>query len=347
MPFECPRSIGRRAFTRIAAGAAAMPIAAQAGHAGALRTVSVMTFGSTWQRVLKPRAAALRKEAGIELVPVIENSSMEGLARLQASHAHPGADVWFTAQSIALRAATIPGLFLKLPIAKMPNLQKLMKGAYSDDFVAYWWFPTGIVYRPDLVPGGKIESWQQLFTPPFRNQVALPAPSVYPGRTILVAALLNGGSIDNITPGIEFLGKMRKQIAMFDSSDSVARHALANGDIWAMMGSPSAYKELADQHIPVAMVCPKPTPLTFEGMMLVNNGNESAAAEFVNRSLASDWQQFMTNVYYLAPVNVDAHAPKGLQKLLPSPADVYIVDEAKVNARLGVWTEQFNAAMAK
>ena len=218
---------------------------------------------------------------------------------------------------------------------------------YSDEFVAYWYFPTGIVYRPDLVPGGKIESWQDLFTPAFRNEVALTAPSVYPGRTILIAALLNGGSIDDVKPGIEFLGRMRNQVAMFNTSDTVARRALASGEIWAMLGSPSALKELADQHIPVAMVCPKPTPLIFEGMMLVNNGNGDAAADFVNQALAADWQQFMTDVYNLAPVNTEARAPESLLKLLPSPENVYIVDEAKVNANLGAWTEQFNAAIGK
>ena len=169
----------------------------------------------------------------------------------------------------------------------MPNLQKLVPGSTTDNFVAYWYFPTGIVYRPDLVPGGTVETWQQLFTPPFRNEIALPAPSVYPGRTIIVAALLNGGSIDDVGPGIEFLGPMRDQVAMFHSSDTTARRALARGEVWAIMGSPSALKELADQNIPAAMVCPKPTPLIFEGMVLVRNGNEDAAAEFVNRALAA------------------------------------------------------------
>ena len=344
MPTLSRRTLGA-ALASTALVSTALP--APAVRAQAARRVSVMTFGSTWERVLKPFAPKLKQDTGLEIVPVIENSSMEGLAKLQASRARPGVDVWFTGQAAALRAATDPGLFLKLPTAAMPNLQKLVPGAYSDDFVAYWSFPTGIVYRPDLVPGGRIESWQDLFKPGMKNEIALPTPSVYPGRTILVAALLNGGSIDNVQPGIDFLGRMRDQVAMFNSSDTTARRALARGEIWAMMGSPSALKELADQNIPVAMACPKPTPLIFEGMVLVNNGNGDAAAEFVNRALAADWQQFMTDTYNLAPVNRDAHAPEALQKLLPGPDAAYVVDEAKVNARLGQWTEAFNAAISK
>lgn len=311
------------------------------------KVVRVMTFGSTWQKVLKPLAAEFKQETGYDIVPVIENSSAEGLAKLQASRAHPGVDVWFTGEAIALRAATDSELFLPLPKDKIPNLSQLMPGAVSDKFVAYWYFPTGIVYRPDLVPGGKVSSWQELFTPPFKNKIALPQPTVYPGRTILIAALLNGGSIDNVEPGIRFLGQHRDQVAMFHSSDTTARKALASGEVIAMLGSPSAVKELADQNIPVAMVSPKPTPLIFEGMMMVNNGNADAAAVFINHALSKQWQEFMTNAYNLAPVNKDAAPAPALVKVLPTPDNAVTFDENKINQRLGEWTEKFNTAISQ
>jgi len=338
--------LSRRASLRGAAALALSPLAAPAVRAQA-RRVSVLTFGSTWERVLKPLAPQLQQDTGIELVPVIEASAVEGLARLQASRAKPGVDVWFAGEAVAMRAATDNGLLLPLPTDKMPNLAKLMPGSHNAMFVAYWYFPVGIVYRPDLVPGGRVTSWNDLFQPAFRNEVALPAPSVYPGRAILVAALLNGGSIDNVKPGIEFLGRMRDQVAMFHSSDTVARRALARGEVWAIMGSPSAVKELADQGIPVAMICPKPTPLIFEGMTLVNNGNADAAATFINRSLAADWQKFMTDVYNLGPVNTEVKPAEALAKVMPAPEDAVSFDEAKINERLGTWTEQFNAAIGR
>lgn len=311
------------------------------------RVVRVMTFGSTWEKVLKPLSAEFKQETGIQIVPVIENSSAEGLAKLQASRAHPGVDVWFTGEAIALRAATDSSLFLPLPKDKIPNLSQLMPGAASDKFVAYWYFPTGIVYRPDLVPGGKITSWQTLFTPPFKNKIALPLPAVYPGRTILIFSLLHGGSIDNVDPGIQFLGQHRDQVAMFHSSDTAARKALASGEIIAMLGSPSAVKELSDQHIPVAMVSPKPTPLIFEGMMMVNNGNAAAAAEFINHALSAKWQAFMTQAYNLAPVNKQVKAAPALINLLPTPENAVKFDEQKINEHLGEWTEKFNNVISQ
>lgn len=311
------------------------------------KEVRVMTFGSTWERVLKPLAPEFKKETGIQIVPVIENSSAEGLAKLQASRAHPGVDIWFTGEAIALRAATDKSLFVPLPKDKIPNLAKLMPGAYDDMFAAFWYFPTGIVYRPDLVPGGKITSWNDLFKPQFKNAIALPAPTVYPGRTILIMAMLHGGSIDNVKPGIDFLAKMKNQVAMFQSSDTVARKALARGDVMAMLGSPSAVKELADQHISVAMATPWPTPLIFEGMMMVNNGNTDAAAAFINYALSDSWQKYMTNVYNLAPVNKDVEPAPALAADLSTPKNLVKFDEAKINEHLGEWTDMFNKAVAQ
>lgn len=324
--------------------AAALPSTATAAD----KVVRVMTFGSTWEKVLKPKAEQFKAETGYEIQPIIQNSSAEGLAKLQASRAAPGVDVWFTGEAIALRAATDKDLFVPLPKEKIPNLAKLMPGAVSDRFVAYWYFPTGIVYRTDLVPGGKVTSWQQLLEEPaFKNKVALPMPTVYPGRTIVIASLLAGGSIDDVKPGIAYLGKHRDQVAMFHSSDTAARKALASGEISAMLGSPSAVKELSDQKIPVAMVSPKPTPLIFEGMMIVAGGNTDAAAAFIDHALSEDWQAHMTRVYNLAPVNRNVAPADALVAVLPTPENAYKVDEAKVNAELGTWTEQFNAEIAK
>jgi putative spermidine/putrescine transport system substrate-binding protein len=339
------RRFSRRCLLAAIAATAVLGAGSNAFAQG--KQVKVMTFGSTWERVLKPLAPAFKQETGIEIVPIIQNSSAEGLAKLQASRQSPGVDVWFTGEAIAMRAATDKELFVPLPKDKLPNLGKLIPGASNDMFVAYWYFPTGIVYRPDLVPGGKVTAWSDIFQPAFKNAIALPAPTVYPGRTILIASLLNGGSIDNVKPGIEFLGKMRDHVAMFNSSDTNARRALARGEIMAMIGSPSAVKELADQNIAVAMVSPKPTPLIFEGMMMVKNGNEDAAATFINRSLAADWQKHMTDIYNLGPVNKEVAPAEALVKVLPTPENAVTFDEAKINQRLGEWTEEFNKAIAK
>lgn len=323
-------------------------VTAVSSQAGAEeKVVRVMTFGSTWEKVLKPLAGQFKEQTGIQIVPVIENSSAEGLAKLQASRANPGVDVWFTGEAIALRAATDKDLFVDLPKDKLPNIEKLMPGAVDGKFVAYWYFPTGIVYRPDLVPGGKITAWEDLFKPEMKNKVALPLPTVYPGRTILIASLLNGGSEDDVKPGIELLAKHKDDIAMFHSSDSNARKALAGGEIAAMLGSPSAVKQLKDEGIPVAMVSPKPTPLIFEGMMMVNNGNTDAAATFINAALSDEWQLHMTNVYNLAPVNRNVKPAESLADVLPTAENAVKFDEAKINANLGAWTEAFNAAIAR
>ncbi|MNY80801.1 hypothetical protein D3C86_2220270 [compost metagenome] len=55
----------------------------------------------------------------------------------------------------------------------------------------------------------------------------------------------------------------------------------------------------------------------------------------------------MTDVYNLAPVNVDVEPAEALKVNLPSKENAVRLDEAKINENLGAWTDEFNAVIAK
>src|SRR4029079_19598915 len=107
-------------------------------------------------------------------------------------------------------------------------------------------------------------------------------PSFHPGRMILVASLLDGGSIDNIDPGLAKLQAIKKNVAFWYNSDPQARKALAQGEVSVMVTSSSTIKTLADQGVVVKMVSPKPAPIIFEGVTILKGGKEDLAAQFVN-----------------------------------------------------------------
>jgi putative spermidine/putrescine transport system substrate-binding protein len=86
--FNQPTLLSRLLATAALTAVLFAPVAAQAQ-----KRVTVMMFGSTWERVFKPLAPAFQKETGLEIVPVIENTSIEGLAKIQAMRARPEVDV--------------------------------------------------------------------------------------------------------------------------------------------------------------------------------------------------------------------------------------------------------------
>ena len=311
------------------------------------KRLTVMMWGATWERIFKPLSEEFKKETGITLEVVTQTTGIEGLAKIQATRAKPEVDVWFTSEQVAIRAMTDTGLFAPLPVDKIPNIKQLRPGAANDMFAALYYAPLGIVYRPDLVPGGKITSWNELWQPAFKNKVSLPVPSIFPGKMILIASLLNGGSINNIEPGLELLAQQKDQVAAFHSADAQARRALAQGEIWAMMTSPSAVNALKDLNIPAAMASPFPAPLFFEGMMMVRGGKEDLAAIFINKALSKEWQQHVTNVYNMGPARLDVPPSETFAAAMPKPGDEVVFDEKFLNENVGKWTERFNTMMRR
>lgn len=341
-----PNPTRRPVLAALAAAAVIGAVAAPLPAAAQDKTLTVMMWGATWERIFKPLAADFKKETGITLEVVNQTTATEGLAKLQATRAKPQVDVWFTNESTALRAATDKQLFVPLDPAKIPNIKSLMKGASSDMFAALYYGAVGIVYRPDLVPGGKINSWNDLWKPEFKNKVSLPVPTIFPGKMIIVASLLNGGTQTDPDPGIAFLGKV-KQNVIFHNADAQARRALAQGELWAVVTTPSAVGALRDQNIPVAMASPKPTPLFFEGMMMVRSGKEDLAATFINKVLSPEWQRYVTETYNMGPTRSDVPPSAMFKDAAPKPGDAVIVDEEFMNLNIGKWTEKFNAMAGK
>jgi putative spermidine/putrescine transport system substrate-binding protein len=327
------------AFAMVAVGVA--PAAAQE------KKITLLIWSSTWNGLIKPLAEQFTKDTGIAVDIEVEASSMEGLVKVQAMRGKPTADVWFTAQGVAQRAASDPGLLAPMPIEKLSNWKDVVAGGTSPTFAAAYYYPFGIVYRPDLVPGGTISSWEELWGPAFENKLALPAPSFFSGRMILVASLLSGGGIDNVDPGIEKLKKIKKNAAFWFTSDPQARKALAQGEVSVMVTSSSTVKTLADQGVVVKMVSPKPAPIIFEGVTILKGGKEEMAAQFVNYVISQSWQKTITEVWNMGPVNKNV-APAGkFADVLPKPGDSVTFDETTINERLGGWTEKFNQAIGQ
>ncbi|MFO1160498.1 MAG: extracellular solute-binding protein [Reyranellaceae bacterium] len=330
------------------AAIAALVLAAGATPALAQqKKITLLIWSSTWNGLIKPLAEQFTKDTGIAVDIEVQASSMEGLVKVQAMRGKPTADVWFVAQGVAQRAATDPGLLAPMPVDKLSNWSDIMAGGTSPTFAAAYYYPFGIVYRPDLVPGGAITSWEQLWGAGFENKLTLPVPSFHAGRMILVASLLNGGSIDNIEPGLDKLKQIKKNVAFWYSSDPQARKALAQGEVSVMVTSSSTIKTLADQGVTVRMVSPKPAPIIFEGVTILKGGKEDLAAQFVNYVLSPQWQKVITEIWNMGPVNKKV-APAGkFADVLPKPGDAVVFDESVINERLGAWTEKFNQVIGK
>lgn len=309
------------------------------------KSITLLIWGTTWQNPMRELSEAFTKETGIKVGWETQQSSGDGLVKLQAMRDRPSVDVWFTTDSVAQRASADKQLFADLPLGKIPNTQQLIKGAAASYFTAEASYPLIVIYRPDMV-SKPITRWEDLWDPSLRNKIAAPNMSMFQGWLLALCAVLAGGSEKNIDPGFKKLQALKSNVALFYSSDQQARQSVAQGEAAVLIGITSHSKWIADQGVTIKTSAPRPTPIGFDGCMLVRSGKEDLAAQYINYILQPGVQEIIANRRGVAPVNRNAKIPGSLQGLFPPEDQALVFDNAIINANIGKWTERFNRDIA-
>jgi putative spermidine/putrescine transport system substrate-binding protein len=103
------------------------------------------------------------------------------------------------------------GLYAPYKVAKYSTIPKNMKDARARWYGDYWG-AISIGYNEDLVkPAPK--TFKDLLKPAYKNKVALngnPLTSNSAVSGVFAAALANGGSLNNVSPGIDFFRQLKK-----------------------------------------------------------------------------------------------------------------------------------------
>jgi spermidine/putrescine-binding protein len=304
------------------------------------QSITILIWGTTWQGVMKDIAASFTASTGIAVQVQTQTTSGESLVKLQAMKADPTVDVWFTTSSVAERAVKDTTLFADLPMAELGNTKDLDPSAMTPYWVAAYGYPLGIIYRPDMVTG-TITGWEDLWSEGFVNKIGAPAISSYQARMLLIAALLNGGGIDNIEPGFAKLKSWRKNIAFWYTSDAQSRKALAQGEVSVLIGPPGAAKALRDQGVKVEMISPKPAPQLYDVMTIVKTPKQQMAARFIDFVLSPQSQSAIATKLEEEPVNKLAQVPAHLKAELAAPGNSVSFDENVINANFDKWSNEF------
>ncbi|MBD1586018.1 ABC transporter substrate-binding protein [Pseudomonas typographi] len=312
----------------------------------ASQEIAVMAWGTTWEQGLQVVADKFEKQTGIHVVPVTQSGSADGYARLQSMQDAPKIDIWFSTSSLAARVTPDKKLFAPIPDAALSNVSALIPGAKAPTWVAAYYYPLSIIYRPTLVTH-PITAWADLWKPEFKDSLAVPDVQTYQARMLMVSALTHGGSIDNVDPGFTALKQLRPNIAMFYGSDSDSRRALAQGEVSVLIGPPSQAKPLSDAGVDVTVVSPKPAPVMFDVMTLVNTPKQAMALKFIDFVLSAESQSTISTLYNMGPVNHNVKAAPELAAVLPKESDQVSFDEAKINDHVAQWNERFNAEISR
>ena len=308
------------------------------------KALTVMLWGATWNVGVKDVAKKFEEKYGVPVKAVMQSGSSEGLAKMMAAQGKPGVDVWFC--DSAMPSTAPPGLIADIDPNKITNRADLVEGALNKKYVAQLYYPQGIIYRKDICPM-EIKTWEDHWRPEFKKQLAVPPPSFDQGTFLVVAAKINGGSETNIQPGFDKIKQLMPNVVTFYDNDSTSRKLLAQGEVSVLIGNTGSLDYLTEAGIPAEVVNPKPTPVSFDVMTVVNNGNEDLAHKFIDMMVSKWAQEISVLPHKCAPVNSKVDATEILTNDFPKPEDSLIIDHAAVKDNLAKWIEQWDKEFVK
>ena len=117
-------------------------------------------------------------------------------------------DVVDVGQAVALANTSKFAPYQVTEWSDIPAGAKEATGLWYNDYGGYM----GIGYDPSKVPGGTINSIQDLLGSGFKNKVALagdPTKSNQGLNGVIMAAVANGGSLDDVSKGVDFFHQLK------------------------------------------------------------------------------------------------------------------------------------------
>jgi len=153
---------------------------------------------------------AFSKKYGIKITSANPNGSsqeeVDAIKNLAGTSSAP--DVVDVGLSVALANTALFAPYKVATWNDIPAAQKEASGLWWQDYGGNM----GIGYDPSKVPGGTINSVADLLGPGFKSKVALagdPTKSNQALNGLIMASLANGGSVDDVSKGVDFFHSLK------------------------------------------------------------------------------------------------------------------------------------------
>ncbi|NQV79538.1 MAG: ABC transporter substrate-binding protein [Alphaproteobacteria bacterium] len=259
---------------------------------------------------------------------------------------NPEIDIAFLSLPVAMKAIKTEGVFMDLPMNLIPNakdVDPIFYDLYDRKAVGFNYAPYGLVYRTDKVTPAPT-SWGDLWKPEFAGKILLPDLSgggAY--ETVVIAAILNGGSETDLEPGYEALKRLKKDVFRFYKNNNEPIPIYEQGQ--AIIGgwySARAYA-IQDKGVPFDFVTPKEgSPVGVLSYHIAKNSkNRDLAVEFVNFSLSKQAQEVFANNMEYGVVNRDAVITGRARQRIATHDQLMRLDWKKIEPQMSAMAERW------
>jgi putative spermidine/putrescine transport system substrate-binding protein len=280
------------------------------GNKGGAKEITVAGNGGVIERTIRDVIAPkYEKETGIK-INYVAGLSGEILSKVELQKNAPQIDIALYVP-VDVKRAMDKGLSEKIDEANVPNMKNINPDFIPVENAAAPVF--GLVITPAYntetfkkngIP--PIESWNDLIRPEYKGKTAFSDINNDWGfNTLYGLALANGGSIDNMEPGLEKAKELAGYSNTFYKNSTQMMPAIQQGaaDV-TVMGS-YAIGELALSGVPIKIAVPKEgVPLqAFSAALVKNTPREKEAIDFINYLISEEAQELISDKGFYPVVN--------------------------------------------
>ncbi|MEO9770700.1 MAG: ABC transporter substrate-binding protein [Nitratireductor sp.] len=336
-----------------AALVAAGLIGAQTAPAAAQETLTIATFGGSFlEAVEKCHIPPFTEATGAKVQTVLGNS-LQHAASVRAMGATSDFDVVYIDDSAAMQLK-VEGLTHALDPTAISSSAELDPRAYGPDnaFVVFMTGATAIAYNPEMVDEAP-DSWKDLFAEDMKGQVAIGDVTGTSGWQFLLAVnKMNGGTLDDITPGIEAITPLAKDsVVLYTQADQLLA-LFARGEIAMAPWYPDRAGSAADEGLPIAIAYPEEGAVGIRPTLLIPEGSakKDLATQFVDMVLSKSVQECFAENKYAGPINVTAELSEKAAAIVPNGKtleSLWFLNPQVTAANLSGWIDRWQREVAR
>lgn len=328
-------------------GGAGLPFAARAQDAGEL---VVSNWGGDWNtNVMKALETPALEQQGVRIrhdlaaAPVRKSKLLaeRNLPRGTIDVAH------FTdADAYELQ---VQGALEPLDYSKLPNAKHLLPGMRNPYFLPWVYSGVELIYNPDKIAVPPT-SFADLMDPKYAGRVGL-IDQIY-FNYLYAYALLAGGSMQNVTPGLDKLLALKKAVQpkIYPSHQQLAA-AMSSGEVWISANYKARAAQWTAEKLPIRGSYPSEGGIAIQfGVVIPKHArNKDLAYRYLNEMLSPAAGLNLAQLTYYAPVIDNAALPADLTREVDfteaQRKQLHYVDYAYAAKNQPQWLEWWNKEM--
>lgn len=240
----------------------------------------------------------------------------------------------------------IQGALEPLDYSKIPNAAHLLPGMRNPYFVPWMYSGVELIYNPDKIKTPPT-SFADLMNPAYAGRVGL-IDQIY-FNYLYAYALLAGGSMQNVTPGLAKLIEMKKAVQprIYPSHEQIAA-AMASGEVWISANYKARAAQWTAAKLPIRGAYPSEGGIAIQfGVVIPKRArNKELAYRYLNEMLAPAAARSISTLTYYAPSVDNAALPADLLREIDftdaQRKQLHYVDYAYAAKNQPQWLEWWN-----